>query len=252
MYSKILDEILLLTESERKSRLNIELGQEDFIPDEVVATLMLSSWREKWPDADVYTQHLIRRLTRHVRAHVRKNPGWYDRGGGFDVTTEDFCYYILELMIEDKVRPCHAEEAFGNYVWKKCLDCADKLYAKKRSAGSSLDVDGVKAEVEANQCDHSDLSADVPLSPEESLIQIEEYIEEFLADKQKLGRIEEVVQLYLPDNERMAFTFHYYGKLKLFSKKPEVMTVSKMMGVSERSVRQYLANARRIIKERLT
>ena len=252
MYSKILENVLLLTESERKRCLAIELGQENFIPDEVVATLMLSSWRESWPDADVYAQHLIQRLTRHVRAHVGKNPGWQDRGGGFKATTEDFCGDILELMIKDKDRPCHVEVAFGNYVKKRCLDCADKLYAKKRSAGISLDVDGVKAEVEANQCDRSDLSADSPLSPEDYVIQIEEYVEELLADKFKLKLVEEVVQLYLPDNERMAFTFHYYGKLKVFSKKPEIMTVAKIMGVRESSVRHYLTSARRIIKERLT
>lgn len=252
MHSKILENILLLTESERKRRLAIELGQENFIPDEVVATLMLTSWRENWSDAGDYAQYLIQRLTRHVRAHVRKNPGWHDRGGGFNATTEDFCQDILESMIVDKAQPCHAEEAFGNYVKKRCLDCADKLYAKKKSAGKSLDVNGVKAEVEANQCDRSDFSAVTPQSPEDYVLEIEEYVEELLADKQNMKRIEEVVQLYLPDNERMAFTFHYYGKLKAFSKKPEVMTVSKIMGVGESSVRHYLTNARKILKERLT
>ena len=138
MYSKILEDFLLLEESERKHRLTIGLGKENFIPDEVVATLMLSSWREAWSDGDVYAQHLILRLTRHVRAHVGKNPGWHNRGGGFEATTEEFCGDILELMIKDKAQPCHAEVAFGNYVKKRCLDCADKLYAKKRAQVNHL------------------------------------------------------------------------------------------------------------------
>lgn len=252
MYSKILEDFLLLAESERKQRLGIQLGQENFIPDEVVATLMLSSWREGWADADIYAQHLIFRLTRHVRAHVGKNPGWYNRGGGFEATIEEFCGEILELMVKDKVQPCHAEVAFGNYVKKRCLDCADKLYAKKKSAGKSFDINGVKAEVEANQIDRPDLLTNSPVSPEDELIQIEEYIETLLDDKNNLKRIEEVVQLHLSDKERMAFTFHFYAKLKVYSKKSEVITVAKMMGVKERSARQHLANAIQIIKERLT
>jgi len=252
MYSKILEDFLLLTESERKHRLTIGLGKEKFIPDEVVATLMLSSWREAWPDADVYAQHLILRLTRHVRAHVGKNPGWHNRGGGFETTTEEFCGDILELMIKDKAQPCHAEVAFGNYVKKRCLDCADKLYAKKKSAGKSFDIGGVKAEVEENQIDRPDLLTNSPVSPEDELIQIGEFIEELLTDQINLKRIEEIVQLHLPEKERMAFTFRYYADLKVHSKKTEVITVAKMMGVKERSARQYLASALQIIKERLT
>lgn len=251
MYSKILEDFLLLTESERKRRLVITLGEKNFIPDEVVATLMLLSWREAWPDADTYAQHLIFRLTRHVQAHVRKNSGWQLRGGGFETTTEEFCGDILELMIKDKAQPCHAEVAFGNYVKKRCLDCADKLYAKKKSAGKSFDIDGVKAEVEANQRNRPDLFTNSPVTPEDELIKIEEYVEKLLADSQNLIRIEEVVQLHLSDKERMAFTFHFYGKLKVFSKKTEAITVAKLMGVKERSARQHLASAIQIIKERL-
>ena len=252
MYSKILEDFLLLTESERKNRLVNELGQENFVPDEVVATLMLSSSREKWPDVDVYAQHLIRRLNRHVRAHVRKNPGWHNRGGGVHATTEDFCADIFELIFKDKAQPCHAEQAFGNYVWKKCIDCADKLYTKIRKAEKSFDIDGVKAEVEVNQSKRPDLFANTSTSPEDYFIEIEDFIEESLAIKEELERIEEVVQLYLTDNERMAFTLHYYEKLRVFSKKADVVTVSKIMGVGESSVRHYLTSARKIIKERLT
>jgi len=125
-----------LKRADRAKRLAIALGKPGYIDDEVVVTLLLGSWRAgEDSDAATFAGALTGRVLKQVRAHIRKNPGWLLRGGGSTVA-EDLCQSIILAILQDKAKPCHAEQAFGNFVYRRCLDEAGKLYAKSIARAS--------------------------------------------------------------------------------------------------------------------
>jgi hypothetical protein len=243
-YLQAAEELLTLTEPERRRRLAIVHGANCHVQDEVVALLSIRSWREGWGDTDVYGGVLLQRLAKHVRAHIRQNPGWEQRAGGLNAATDDFCGDIVNALFGNEAHQRHAGNAFGDYVWKRCLDCADKLYAKKRDAGESLDVEGVEAE--AHEGERDDLPAGQK-SPEDLLIEIERIWRE----EKLLNQIQNIAQTELPEKERIAFGFRFYGELRVFSKDRDKITVAKLMCVPERTAWHYINSAVRIIKEKL-
>ena len=230
----------------RVQRFAIRHGKPGHIDDEVIVTLMLQGWRAGRRDADTYASAVLRRVTQQVRAHVRKNPGWQLRGGGAKSAIDDFCQATVMAILEDNAVPCHAEQAFGNYVYRRCLDEAGKLYAKKHSAGKSLDEQDDDVEAAVQEGDPVDSPA-VPKSPEQVLIEIEE----FLADRNTLERIRRIVQDELPELPQVAFTFRFFGSMKIESKKDGVVTVTSLMGVTEKTATKYINQAINIIKQRL-
>ena len=241
----ILD-VKALDPTARVKRLFIGFGKPDHIDDEVVVTLTLDAWAAGDDrSADSYGAELLRRVTRHVVAHVRKNPGWALRGGGATAAVDDFCQdTVIAILSDDKV-PCHAEVLFGQYVNRRCLDAAGKLYAKKHSAGSSLDSAEGEVDAHTQEDDPAEPSANSK-SPEEFLIEIEEYLQQ----EEKLEKIRLIVQEHLPELPQIAFTFRYFGELKIESKKDEI-TVTMLMGVTEKTVTKYINKAIKIIKQRL-
>jgi DNA-directed RNA polymerase specialized sigma24 family protein len=217
------------------------------IADEVVLTVSRRARQESWPDSDKYAGHLVQRVYRHVRGHVRKNRGWIDRAGGEHAALDDFSGDVLIRLMSEKDEICHAENAFGDYVYKRCLDYADTLYAKKRNAGESLTEES-EAEAVEHDAELGDLSATTP-SVEELLIQAE--IEQ--EREQKMQRIRDLVQQegFLTDKEKMAFTFHKLGGVQIDSKSASKLTVCSLMGCSEKSARIYIKDAIAKIKEQL-
>jgi len=240
-------EVKALDSAARTKRFAIPYDKPGHIDDEVIVTLLLDSWVSGQDrEADTYSSELLRRVTKHVRAHVRKNPGWQRLGGGADTAMDDFCQEIALLILEDKTVPCHAEIAFGNYVYRRCLDEAGKLYAKKHSAGQSLDEEDVGVEAAAQAGDTVDSPA-IPKSPEQVLIEIEE----FLADQDTLEKIRRIVQDDLPELPAIAFAFRYFGNMKIESKNEDAVTITSLMGVTEKTVTKYINQAIEIIKQRL-
>lgn len=245
--AEMLVEAKALDAAARAQRFAIRHGKHGHIDDEVIVTLMLQAWRAgQHREADTFASEVLRRVTKQVRAHVRKNPGWQLRGGGAKSAIDDFCQSTCIAILEDKTVPCHAELAFGNYVYRRCLDEAGKLYAKKHSAGKSLDEEDEDVEAAAQEGDPVDSPA-VPKSPEQVLIEIEE----FLADQNKLEKIRRIVQDDLPELPQLAFTFRFFGNLKIESKKEGVVTVTSLMGVTEKTATKYINQAIEIIKQRL-
>ena len=238
-------EILSLGLSERAKRLAIPFGKLGHIDDEVIVTMMLDAWKAGQDrEADTYASVLLRRVTKHVRAHVRKNPGWRRFGGGSDTLIDDFCQEtVLAILNEIKV-PSHAEIAFGQYVYRRCLDAAGKHYAKKNSAGQSLDEDDVEAMAQAS--DPVDSSA-APKSPEEELIEIEE----LLAEQETLENIRRIVLEDMPELPGIAFSFRYFGHMKIESKNKSEVTVTSLMGVTEKTATKYINQAIEIIRREL-
>lgn len=244
--AEMIAEVKTLDSSARPSRFEIGHGKPGHIDDEVVVTLLLDAWAAGQDrEADSVGVELLRRVKKHVRAHVRKNPGWPRLGGGHDATLDDFCQDTVIAILEDKAVPCHAEVAFGNYVYRRCLDAAGRLYAKKHSAGESFDDNEAEVEAQAQSGDPADPSAQSK-SPEQVLIEIEE----FLAEQQTLEQIRRIVQEDLPELPQLAFTFRYFGQLKIESKKDPV-TVTSLMGVTEKTATKYIHQAIEIIKQRL-
>lgn len=232
----------------RSQRFAIRYGKPDHIDDEVIVTLMLDAWdagQER--EADTYASELLRRVTKQVKAHVRKNPGWQRLGGGAETAIADFCEEIVLSILEDKTVPCHAEVAFGNYVYRRCLDEAGKLYAKKHSAGKSLDEEDDGVEAIAQASDPVDSLA-APKSPEQVLIEIED----FLADQDTLEKIRRIVQDDMPERPQLAFTLRFFGHMKIESKKKDEVTVTRLMGVTEKTATKYINQAIEIIKQRLS
>lgn len=241
---KMVLDVQALDPSARSKRLSIGFGKPDHIDDEALVTLMLDARAAgNVQDENSYAAELLDRVTKHVRAQVRKNPGWALLGGGAKSTEEDFCQdIVLAILLEDD-SPCHAEERFGQYVHRRCLDAAGKLYAKKHSAGSSLDDANDDVDAEAQDGDPSEPSAGSK-SPEEFLIEIEEYMKQ----EETLEKIRLIVQEHLPELPQIAFTFRYFGELKIESKK-DTVTVSMLMGVTEKTVTKYINQAIEIIKK---
>jgi len=237
-----------LDSGSRTMRFAIRHGKPGHIEDEVIVTLFLDAWdagHER--ESDTYASELLRRVTQQVRAHVRKNPGWQQLGGGSDTAIEDFCQEIVLSILRDRTVPNHAEVAFGNYVYRRCLDEAGKLYAKKHSAGKSLDNEDVDIEAIAQTSDSVDpLSA--PKSPDQVLIEIEE----FFINQELLEKIRRIVQNDLPELPQIAFTYRYFGNLKIESKKKEEVTVTSIMGVTEKTATKYINQAIKIIQQRLS
>jgi hypothetical protein len=181
--------------------------------------------------SDTFAAELLRRVTKQVRAHARKNPGWGIFGGGAATAVDDFCQEtVLAILADDKV-PNHAEVLFGQYVHRRCLDAAAKLYAKKHSAGTSLDSfeDDDLAEG-ASDSDHIEPSAESK-SPENYLIEIEEYLQQ----EQVVAKISVILQRDVPELPQIAFTYRFFGGLKIDSKK-EPVCITKLMGLTEKTV----------------
>lgn len=240
----MLDEVRALSSGDRAERLSIGLGKPGHIDDEVVVTLLLTAWRAGVDsDADTFSGALTKRVLKQVRAHARKNPAWRLLGGGPTVV-DDLCQSIVMAILQDRARPCHAEQAFGNYVYRRCLDEAGKLYAKKHSAGQSLD-DEESVEAEAQDGEPVDSSA-MGRSPEELLESLEEQFKQMV----QLEHIRRIVEDELPETDKIAFTFRYYGELKISSKTDEP-TVTSLMGISETTAAKYINRAIQYIISRL-
>ena len=136
-------------------------------------------------------------------------------------------------ILEDEHAPCHAEVAFGNYVWKRCLDQAAKLTAKKRSAGQPLEHAETQAEFGTD-------------SLEEQMVWLEEETERRQLDDGMRRIIES-----LPELPRMALTYRYFAAMKIESKDPAEVTVSRLLGVTEKTASKYINQAIGIIRQRL-
>jgi DNA-directed RNA polymerase specialized sigma24 family protein len=229
----MLASVRALAGAARDARLMIPFGRADHVDDEVVVTLLLETWRNASAECGEFAAAVLWRITTHVRAHVRKNPGWPSLGGGGGATTDDFCQDIALAILDDTNEPCHAEVAFGNYVWKRCLDQAAKLFAKKRSAGQSLDDGGTFDEFATDTI-------------EDRLIELEEEIERKQLDED----IREIIQ-ELPELPRAAITYRYFGAMKIESKDPGEVTVSRLLGVTEKTATKYINQAVGIIRQRL-
>lgn len=240
----MLDAVRALSPGDRAERLSISLGKQSHIDDEVVVTLLLVAWHAgEERDAETFAGALTKRVMKQVRAHARKNPGWQLLGGGSTVV-DDLCQSIIMAILQDQAQPCHAEQAFGNYVYRRCLDEAGKLYAKKYSAGQSLD-DEESVEAAAQDGEPVDLSA-IGRSPEELLASLEEQFKQ----KFRLEQIRRIVEDELPELDKIAFTFRFYGELKISSKKDEP-TVTSLMGISETTAAKYINRAIQYIISRL-
>jgi hypothetical protein len=249
--AEMLSEVKGLEPAARTKRLAIRHGKPGHIDDEVVVTLMLLAWRSgQEREADTFAAEVLRRVVKQVRAHVRKNSGWQLRGGGAKAAIDDFGQSTVIAILEDSTVPCHAEVAFGNYVYRRCLDEAGKLYAKKHSAGKSLDEEDEDVEAAAQDGDHVGSPA-APKSPEQVLIEFEEFLEESQTEKTRLERIRHIVQSELPELAQFAFTYRYYANLKIESKKEGAVTVTSLMGVNEKTATKYIKQAIEIIKQRL-
>lgn len=236
-----------LSPSDCAKRLSIGFGKPNHIDDEVVVTLTLDAWDSgDQQGANTFAAELLRRVTKQVKAHVRKNPGWGILGGGASTAVQDFCQdTVLAILSGEKV-PSHAEVLFGQYVRRRCLDAAGKLYAKKHSAGSSLDdAEGGDFEAHAQESDPAEPVAESK-SPEVFLIEIEEYLQQ----EENLERVRLILQQYVPELPQIAFTFRYFDDLKIESKK-EPVCITKLMGLTEKTVTKYINQAIDIIKQRL-
>lgn len=239
-------DVKVLDSTIRAQRLAIEFEKPGHIDDEVVVTLLLDARAAGDEQSEnSFAAELLRRVTKHVRAHVRKNPGWALLGGGAKTAEEDFCQdIVIAILLEEKV-PCHAEERFGQYVHRRCLDAAGKLYAKKHSAGSSLDATEDDVDAQAQEDDPAEPSAGSK-SPEDFLIEIEEYLQQ----EEMLEEIRRIVQEHLPESPQIAFTFRYFGELKIESRK-DLVYITKLMGVTEKTATKYINEAIKIIRKRL-
>lgn len=241
----MLAEVQTLQGAIRAERLAIAYAKPGHIDDEVVVTLALEARRARDLRAEnEFACVVLRRVTKQVKAHVRKNPAWQNLGGGADVTTEDFSQSIVLAILADTKTPCHAEVAFGDYVWKRSLDEAGKLFAKKHSAGQTLDEE---AEADA-QDSGTDVAPAVSQPPEALLIALQQEAEE----ASTLDRIREIVQSdEMPEHARVAFSFRFYGNLQIDSKKEDVITIVKLMGVTEKTITKYINEAIALIRKGL-
>lgn len=243
--AEMLTEVQALQGTQRTARLAIAPGKQGHIDDEVVVTLTLKAWRAKDAQAgNEFASVLLRRVTKQVKAHVGKNLSWQNLGGGAKAATEDFSQAIVLMILADSSVPCHAEVAFGDYVYKKTLDQAAKLFAKKHSAGQTLDEE---AEAEA-QDGGLDVAPAGYRSPEDFLIELQQESQK----DETLQRIREIIQSdEMPERAKVAFTFRYYAGLQIDSKKDDVITIVKLMGITEKTVTKYINEAIALIRKGL-
>ena len=241
----MLAEVRALHGADRSARLAIRHGKPGHIDDEVVVTLALAARRVgDVPAENEFASAMLQRIAIQVKAHVGKNVSWQRLGGGKEAAVADFTQAIALLILADPNQPCHAEVAFGDYVYKKSLDQAAKLFAKKHSAGQTLDDD---AEADAQEGD-LDVAPAGYLSPEEFL----QTLQEEQQDEDLLCHIREIVQSdELPEKANLAFTLRYYGQLPIDSKKAEVVTIVTLMGVTEKTVTKYINEAITLIRKGL-
>lgn len=241
----MLAEVRALQGAARAARLAIRHGRPGHIDDEVVVTLALAARRAgDVPAENEFASAMLRRIAIQVKAHVGKNVSWQRLGGGAETAVDDFTQAIALLILVDPKQPCHAEVAFGDYVYKKSLDQAAKLFAKKHSAGQTLDDN---AEAGAQEGDLDVAPAGYP-SPEGFL----QTLQEEQQDEDLLCRIRGIVQSdEMPENAKLAFTFRHYGQLPIDSKKADVVTIVKLMGVTEKTVTKYINEAIALIRKGL-
>jgi hypothetical protein len=243
--AEMLAQVQALRGAARSVRLAIRYGKSGHIDDEVVVTLALAARRAgNVPAENEFASAMLRRIAIQVKAHVGRNVSWQQLGGGMAAAVADFTQAIALLILEDPKQPCHAEVAFGDYVYKKSLDQAAKLFAKKHSAGQTLDED---AEADAQEGDLDVAPAGYP-SPEEFL----QTLQEEQQGEDLLRRIREVVQSNeIPEKAKLAFTFRYYGQMPIDSKKDNVVTIVKLLGVTEKTVTKYINEAIALIRKGL-
>ena len=56
----------------------------------------------------------------------------------------------------------------------------------------------------------------------------------------------------MTERAKLAFTFRYYGQLPIDSKKDDVVTIVKLMGVTEKTVTKYINEAIALIRKGLS
>jgi len=237
---------LAMPPADRYSAMAIGFGANGHIADEVLVTVSRRARREGWLDERKYTQQLMKRIYRHVHSHVAKNPGWQKNGGGFDATADDCAQYVVLKLINETDEICHAENAFGDYVYKRSLDFADTLYSqyqKKRLADES----------ELDEFDNLKRSDGESYTPESYAEEMLSRLEKESLDDLKLERIYALVQEdgFLSELERIAFTYSWFGEIQIDSKDADKLTICKIMDRSDKSVRLYIGRAMSKIKERL-
>lgn len=244
---QMVSDVKALAPADRAKRLSIAFSKSNHIDDEAVVTLALDAWHMgDEQGAKTFCAELLRRVIKQVKAHIRKNPGWAIRGGGAESAVDDFCQDTVVAILADEKVPSHSELRFGQYVYRRCLDAAAKLYAKKHSAGSSLDdADEGELEAKAQESDPAEPSAESK-SPEEFLIEIEDY----LRQEENLETVRAILQQYVPELPQIAFTFRFYAGLKIESK--DSVDITQLMGLNEKTVTKYINQAIDIIKQRLT
>lgn len=239
------DRFFALSAQARYDKMAVPLGHPDYLEDEVVVTAARRAEAERWPDRRKYSQELMRRIYSHVTGHVNKNAGWRKLKGGVDATIDDFSQFAAEKLAAETAPLCHAEVAFGDYIYKRCIDAARELFfAKKNLAAESLDED----KVAKSEADDANSAANASVLDE--LIAREEEREQ----DSMLAKVLECLweeEGFLTDKERMALTYRYLGSLPVDSDDPNDLTVCKLMGCKARSVRNYQASATKKIKERM-
>lgn len=123
--------------------------------------------------------------------------------------------------------------------WTRRRSCS-----QKNSAGQTLDEE---AEANAQERDLDVAPAGCP-SPEEFL----EALEQEQQEEDLLRRIRVIVQSdEMPEKAKIAFTFRFYGQMPIDSKKDDVITIVKLMGVAEKTVTKYINEAFALIRKRL-
>lgn len=187
----------------------------------------------------------MRRIYRHVRGHVQKNAGWRNLKGGAENTVDEFAQFAATKLAAETAPICHAEDAFGDYIYKRCIDAARELfYAKKHLAAESLDEDHVtesEADDAGSAANASVLDELIAREDEHERDAMLAKIMEFLWDDDG----------FLTDKERAVITYRYLGGIPMDSDDPAALTVCKLIGCKPRSARNYQASAIKKIKERM-
>jgi|SRR5688572_18997638 hypothetical protein len=247
--AEMLAAICSLDSAARVDRLAVAYKKNGYIDDEVVVTLLLDAWAEgRTSDENTYASVVLRRVTKHVKAHARKNLEWQRLGGGIEAVADDFCSEIIVNILKDTNVPCHAEVAFGDYVSKRCKDQFGKLSAKKHSAGQTLDGDESDEADAESPTVRSFESVVGSQSPEQTLIALQE----FRATQETLNQVRRILQdESFPEKPAQAFAYRYLQGLKIASKNANEVTVTSLMKVTEKTATKYINTAIEIIRQRL-